>query len=106
MKFSVFIVLALAWSAALALTPEAKEFLAVSKRLEPVQCEKRQLRRKLAMAEVRRFAELDRNPDTAKLEKRLATLEQRLRDGSGRMRDAEDLQAISYQQREAFYRCE
>jgi len=42
--------------------------------------------------------------DTARdrLEKRLAELEPRIKKSS----DPEDLQAISFQQREAFYRCE
>ena len=49
-----------------------------------------------------RFAQLNKDPKTARLEKRLAELEPRLRKSS----DPEDLQAISLQQREAFYRCE
>jgi hypothetical protein len=48
------------------------------------------------------FAQLNKDPKTARLEKRLAELEPRLRKSS----DPEDLQAISLQQREAFYRCE
>ena len=98
---------------AFALSPAAQEFMAISKELEPVQCEKRQLRRKMALAEVERrdddtrklrarFAEIDRDPKTAQLEKRLAELEPRLKRSS----DPEDLPAISLQQREAFYRCE
>ena len=96
-----------------ALSPAAQEFMTISKELEPVQCEKRQLRRKIALAEAERrdddakvararFAELNKDPKTARLEKRLAELEPRLRKSS----DPEDLQAISLQQREAFYRCE
>ena len=98
---------------AFALSPAAREFMDISRELEPVQCEKRQLRRKMALAEAERrdsdvkslrarFAELNRNPKTAKLEKRLAELEPRLRNSA----DPEDLPAISLQQREAFYRCE
>jgi hypothetical protein len=96
-----------------ALSQAAQEFMAISRELEPVQCEKRQLRRKIALAEAERrdedakvararFARLNKEPKTARLEKRLAELEPRLRKSS----DPEDLQAISLQQREAFYRCE
>ena len=96
-----------------ALSPAAQEFMAISKELEPVQCEKRQLRRKIALAEAERrdadakaararFAQLDRDAKTARLEKRLAELEPRLKRSS----DPEDLPAISRQQREAFYRCD
>jgi hypothetical protein len=96
-----------------ALSSAAEEFMAISKDLEPVQCEKRRLRRAIALAEAERrdqdvrvlrkkFAALDADPKTAKLEKRLGELEPRLK-GS---RDPEDLAAISLQQREAFYRCE
>ena len=102
---------------AFALTPEAQEFIEISKKLEPVQCEKRQLRRRLMLANAegrdedskkieRRFSELNRNAETAKLEKRLAELEKRISDGRGGTRDPADLQAISFQQREAFYRCD
>lgn len=109
--------LAMACSPALALTPSAQEFLEISKTLEPVQCEKRQLRRAMALAHVEqraedmrklqaRFVALNKDPKTAKLEKRLAELESRILDGSGKARDPQDLEAISLQQREAFYRCE
>ena len=85
----------------------------ISSELEPVQCEKRRLRRAIALAEVERrddevralrarFAKLDKNPTNAKLEKRLAQLEPRVKSSS----DPEDLAAISRQQREAFYRCD
>jgi hypothetical protein len=78
-----------------------------------VQCEKRRLRRSIALAEAERrdadvkalrarFAQLDRDAKTTRLEKRLAELEPRLRKSS----DPEDLPSISLQQREAFYRCE
>jgi hypothetical protein len=96
---------------ALALSPEAREFMEITKQLEPVQCEKRKLRREiaLAMAESRdaaplrkRFAELNRDPRTAQLEKRLARL------GSivEKSPDPEDLQSIHAQQRDALYRCD
>ena len=94
-----------------ALSPQAQEFMAISKQLEPVQCEKQKLRREIALAEVEhrdtkelraRFSQLDRDPQTAKLEKRLGKLEPRLLKSS----DPEDLDAISLQRREAFYRCE
>lgn len=87
--------------------------MTISQELEPVQCEKRRLRREIALAEAERrdadvkalrarFAELDKDPKTSKLEKRLAQLEPRLTRSS----DPEDLPAISLQQRKAFYRCE
>ena len=95
------------------LSPAAQEFMAISKELEPVQCEKRRLRRQITLAEVerrdqdvralrKRFAALDAEPKTARLEKRLAELEPRV----SRSSDPEDLPAISFQQREAFYRCD
>lgn len=101
----------------LAVTPGAQEFIAITKRLEPVQCEKRKLRREIALAEIekrdadakslkQRFAELNRNPEVTKLEKRLAELEPQILDSQGRPRHAEDLDAISLQHRKAFYRCE
>ncbi len=96
---------------AVALTPAAQEFMRISKELEPVHCEKRKLRREIALAQVqqqdvgamkRRFAALDRDPKTAKLEKRLAELRPRIEKST----DPEDLAAISAQHRDAFYRCE
>jgi hypothetical protein len=100
-------------SPALALSPEAEEFMALTRELEPLQCEKRKLRRAIAVAEAerrdddvrvlrRKFADLDKNPETARLEKRLGVLEPRL----SKAGDEKDLAAISRQQREAFYRCE
>ncbi len=82
------------------------------KKLEPVQCQKRQLRRQIAVAQVEqragdakelreRFAKLNRDPETTRLEKRLAELEKRIS-----RNDSKDLEAISFQQRSAFYRCE
>lgn len=109
LAFLLMLVATPAWS----LTPAAKEFLEISKKLEPVQCEKRQLRRTMALAQVenrpedrkkaeRRFAALNRHPETAKLEKRLGQLEPLIEKST----DPEDLNTISLQRREAFYRCE
>ncbi len=106
-----FFVLALFSGGALALSPAAKEFMAIATELEPLHCEKRKLRREIALAEAqrhdaselrKRFAALDRDPKTAKLERRLGELEPRVTKSA----DPEDLAAISRQQREAFYRCE
>jgi hypothetical protein len=100
----------LAWPA-WGLSPDAREFMAIARQLEPVHCEKRKLRREIALAEAQghdaralkhRFAALSRERGTAKLEKRLGELEPRV----SKSRDPEDLAAISRQQREAFYRCE
>lgn len=104
-------------SQALALSAEGREFLAISKELEPVQCEKRKLRREIAFAEAERrtedartlrerFETLNRDPKTTRLERRLGELEKRISNGRGGTLDPEDLKAISRQQREAFYRCE
>ena len=114
---SVAACLLLASLPAWGITPEAKEFLEISKQLEPVHCEKRKLRREIVMAETehragdarelkKRFAALDRDPKTARLERRLAELESRLLDASGKARNREDLDAISLRHRQAFYRCE
>jgi hypothetical protein len=103
--------LALGSTAALALSREAEEFMAITRELEPLQCEKRKLRREIALAEAERrdaselrarFDKLDRDPQTSALEKRLAELEPKLRAS----RDRDDLAAISRQQRDAFYRCQ
>jgi hypothetical protein len=76
-----------------------------------VQCEKRKLRREIALAMAesrdaaplrRRFAELTRDAQTARLEKRLAQLGPIVEKSP----DPEDLQSIYRQQREAFYRCD
>ena len=102
---------------ALAITPEAQEFIDVSAKLEPVQCEKRKLRRAIVLAGVEgraadrrklreRFEQINADPQTARLEKRLAVLEGRVLDSRGRPRHPEDLDAISLQQRQAFYRCD
>ena len=85
----------------------------ITDQLEPVQCEKRKLRRAIALAEVEgrsadlkglraRFEALSREPKTAQLERRLAELERRI----ARSSDPQDLTEISRQQRAAFYRCE
>ena len=96
-----------------ALTPAAREFMDISAKLEPVQCEKRQLRRQIALAQAEqrgadyakrnaRVAEMNVDPSTARLEQRLAELEKRISSA----RDPDDLPAISLQQRQAFYNCE
>jgi hypothetical protein len=94
-----------------ALSREAHEFMDISAQLEPLQCERRKLRREIALAQAERrdsaelrarFAALDRDPRTAGLEKRLAELQPRI----SRSSDPEDLAAISRQQRAAFYRCD
>jgi hypothetical protein len=93
------------------LSRDAREFMDISRALEPLQCEKRKLRREIALAQAERrdaaalherFAALDRDPSTARLEKRLGELQPRIT----RSTDPEDLEAISRQHREAFYRCE
>jgi hypothetical protein len=107
----------LAVTPAAAMTPEGREFLDILKQLEPVHCEKRKLRREIALSEAERrsvdakelrarFAKLDAEPKTAKLEKRLAQLEPRINSSQGVPRDPEDLDVISKQRRDAFYRCE
>jgi predicted nuclease with TOPRIM domain len=96
-----------------ALSPAAQEFMSITKELEPVQCEKRQLRREMARAEIEqrqddlkklraKFTALDKDKLVARLEQRLAELEPRV----SRSSDPDDLPAISRQQREAFYRCD
>ena len=50
-----------------ALTSAAQEFMAISKELEPVQCEKRRLRRQIALAEIEQ-----RRDDMKKLRARFA----------------------------------
>ena len=83
----------------------------ITQELESVQCEKRRLRRQIALAEVekrdtkdlrRRYGALDRDANTAKLERRLGELGPRLSKSS----DPEDLPAINRQRVEAFYRCD
>jgi len=95
----------------LALSSEAQEFMRITQELEPVQCEKRKLRRQIALAEIekrdakdlrQRFSTLDRDPKVARLEKRLGELQPRL----SKSGDPEDLPAINRQRVEAFYRCD
>jgi hypothetical protein len=94
---------------AFALSQDGQEFLDIMKALEPLQCQKRQLRRQIVMADAEQraadsrklredFARLDRDPKTSKLEKRLAELEKGI--------TSEDLPQINRQHVEAFYRCE
>jgi hypothetical protein len=94
---------------ALALSSAAQEFIQITQQLEPLQCQKRQLRRQIVMADAEQraadsrklredFARLDRDPKTSKLERRLAQLEKRI--------TKEDLPQINRQHVEAFYRCE
>ena len=110
------LILSLAAAPAWAISPDAQEFLDLSKKLEPVQCEKSKLRRELAVAGVERddarvkelkarFDALNGDKQTARMEARLAALEPRILDREGRARRPEDLDAISLQRREAFYRC-
>ena len=91
------------------LSPEAMEFMQITKQLEPLQCQKRQLRRQIVMADTEGraadarklredFARLDRDPKTSKLEKRLAELQKSITN--------DDLPAINRQHVEAFYRCD
>ena len=117
MKRLAFVLALLVAAPARALSDEAKEFMAITEQLEPVQCEKRKLRRELAMAQVegeetrvrllqKRFETLNADPRTAQLEKRLAVLEKRMSNGRGGTLDPEDLDQISLQQRRMFYLCE
>jgi predicted nucleic acid-binding Zn-ribbon protein len=110
-------VLALALAApAFAISPEAKEFIEISKKLESVHCQKRKITREIAVAEAERDAERSKalraefrniasDKQTAGLEKRLQQLEPRIVDKEGKARRSEDLDAIDLQRREAFYRC-
>jgi hypothetical protein len=94
---------------AFALSQEAKEFMEITTQLEPLQCQKRQLRRQIVMADTEGraadarklradFSKLDRDPKTSKLENRLAELQKSI--------TKEDLPAINRQHVEAFYRCD
>lgn len=102
---------------AAALTPAAAEFIALVKKLEPVLCQKTKLRHEILVAQTEqdtqhaaqlraRYAALERDPQTARLEKRLAELQELITDEQGRIRDSSDLEAISAQQREAYARCQ
>ena len=94
---------------AFAVSQEAKEFMEITAQLEPMQCQKRQLRRQIVLADAERraadsrklredFDRLDRDPKTSKLEKRLAELQKRI--------TSDDLPEINRQHVEAFYRGE
>jgi hypothetical protein len=107
----IFVLLAVLAPPCWALSREAQEFIDIARKLEPLQCERRKLRREIALADAerrdsselrQRFSALDRDPRNAKLEKRLSELEPRIKSS----RDPEDLEAISRQHREAFYRCD
>ena len=102
-------ILLLASAEALALSPAAQEFMDLTAQLEPVQCRKRQLRREIVMAQAEKreadatrlrgeFRKLDRDPKTAKLERRLGELQKSI--------TRDDLPEINRQHVEAFYRCE
>jgi hypothetical protein len=107
----IFVLLAVLAPPCWALSREAQEFIDIARALEPLQCERRKLRREIALAEAerrdssalrQRFSALDRDAKSAQLEKRLSELGPRVRAS----RDPQDLDAISRQHREAFYRCE
>ena len=94
------------------LSNEAKEFMKIIDELDAVHCEKRKLRREMALAQVERrdgdlrklqerFETLNRDPVTTRLERRLGELQPFLE----RSPDPEDLKAINQQRVEAFYRC-
>ena len=104
----LLLLLAVPLSAA-AVSQDAKEFMDITAQLEPVQCQKRQLRRQIVLADTEGrsadarklrgdFDKLDRDPKTAKLEKRLAELQKRI--------TKDDLPEINRQHVEAFYRCD
>ncbi len=106
----------LAAPAALAITPAAEEYIRILRELQPVYCEKLQLRRSMALAKAeqreqdyrtaeKRFAALSKDPATDRRERRLAELETRISDGRGGTRDPTDLEAISLERRKAFYSC-
>jgi hypothetical protein len=112
-RVSCWLVLLLASVPAQALSPQAQEFMSITKALEPVQCEKRQLRREIARAEIEqraddvkalraKFIALDQDRKVAGLERRLAELGPQV----SRSSDPEDMRAIDFQRREAFYRCD
>jgi hypothetical protein len=113
----VFLLVALAATPARAVTPAAEEFMAIVAKLEPVLCEKRKLRRDLLIAQTghddkrvaelrARYADIERRPETAKLEERLGELQKRITGADGRIRDPDDFAAITAQQREAYARCQ
>jgi len=116
MRFVLLLVVLTALPAR-AVTPAAEEFMVIVKKLEPVLCERRKLRRDILMAQAEqntirtaelraRYAALGRDPQTAKLEQRLGELQLQVTDDKGHVRDPDDLRAIGEQQRELYARCE
>lgn len=108
---------ALAAPPARAVTPDAEAFMAAVEKLGPVSCERRRLRREIAAARIEqdasreralggRLEEIARDPETARLDRRVRALRGRLVDAGGRVRDGDDLRAISAQQLELYARCE
>lgn len=100
-----------------AVTPDAEAFMAAVQKLAPVLCERRNLRRELTIARFeqdaareRRLRErlqaIARDPETARLDRRIDRLHRGLVDSNGRMRDPDDLRALSAQQLALFARCE
>ena len=100
-----------------AVTPDAEAFMAAVQKMAPVLCERRKLRREIAAARIEqdagreralraRLEEIVRNPETPRLDRRVKALRGRLVDSSGRVREADDLRAISAQQLELYARCE
>ena len=118
MKYGLLLLgMLLAVPAGAAPSPEAVEFMEIAKQLEPLHCARRKLRREILLAETERrdsdaralrakFAALDKDPKTAALEKRLGELERKIVHGAGSAPRREDIEAISYQQRDAYHRCE
>jgi hypothetical protein len=113
----LLVLAAFAAAPALAISPEAQEFIELSKKLEPVHCQKRKLTRDIAVAEVERDADkaralraafdaLARDKQATAMERRLLQLEPRIVDRDGKARRPEDLDAINMQRGEAFYRCQ
>ncbi len=96
-----------------ALSEAAREFMELTRQLEPVQCERRKLRREITLAQAEnrtadaqalrsRFSALGREAKTARLEKRLRELGPIVEKSP----DPEDLKSVYEQQREAYYRCD
>lgn len=113
----VLSLLALGTLPARAVTPDAEAFMATVKKLAPILCERRKLRRGIAAARIEedaareralraRLEGIARDPETARLDRRVEALRGRLVDSRGRVRDADDLRAISAQQLELYARCE
>jgi hypothetical protein len=100
-----------------AVTPDAEAFMAAVQKMAPVLCERRKLRREIAAARIgeddvreralrARLEEIARDAETTRLDRRVKALRGRLVDSSGRVREADDLRAISAQQLELYARCE